>query len=294
MVEVKVLDVTPTSLVDHMISAFLIIGDEKSAIIDPGPESSRQKLLSELEAHGVKPDYIVLTHIHLDHGGAAGGLARDLPGSKILVHPRGAKHIVNPTKLWNASLQVLGSLAEIYGKPVPAPAESVVEAADNINIDLGGATLRIIHTPGHASHHMSILLEPQRILFTGDSAGVIVKVDPYPKVSIPTTPPPFKAELYMESVRKMAELKPSYVAPTHYGIHDADNYLERHLDQIHRWIDAAREADTSDPDELAAVIASFDDNVKMILGVPELMFLKDLFLSSTLMGIIDYVAQNKP
>ncbi len=293
MVDIKVLDVTPTSLVDNMISAFLVIGDEKSAVIDPGPESSRQKLLNELEAHGVKPDYIILTHIHLDHGGAAGGLARDLPKSKILVHPRGAKHLVDPSKLWNASLQVLGSLAEIYGKPVPASAESVTEVSDNTVIDLGGVTLKIIHTPGHASHHMSILLSSPRILFTGDSAGVIVKVGSYPKVSIPTTPPPFKAELYMESVRRMAELKPSYIAPTHYGIHDADNYLERHLEQIHKWIDAANEAGTSDPDELAAIIASFDDNVKLILGVPELMFLKDLFLSSTLMGIIDYIAKTR-
>lgn len=294
MVEVKVLDVTPTDLVDHMISAFLVIGDEKSAVIDPGPESSRERLSEHLESHGIEPDYFILTHIHLDHGGSAGGLARKYPRSKILVHPRGAKHLVNPSKLWDASRQVLGPLAEIYGKPVPAPQESVREAQDNTIVDLGGATLKIIHTPGHASHHMSIFLEEKSILFTGDSAGVIIDANPYPTISIPTTPPPFKADLYIQSLDKMAMLNPKQIAPTHYGIHKGNGYLERHKKQIREWLDAARESGSRDPDELAAILANIDDNVKLILGVPDLRFLNDLFLRSTMLGIIDYVSKTPP
>ncbi|GAB6148465.1 MBL fold metallo-hydrolase [Stetteria hydrogenophila] len=290
MVEVRVVDVTPEEMGDRLISAFLVIGGERSALIDPGPESSRGKLLSELESLGVKPDYIILTHIHLDHGGSAGGLARSLPGARILVHPRGAKHLVDPSKLWSASRQVLGRIAEVFGKPVPAPADAVVEAQDGGVVELGGATLRIIYTPGHASHHMSILLEEDGTLFTGDSAGVIAGRGGY-KVMVPTTPPPFRFDLYVKSLERIIELKPAYVAPTHYGLHAADGYLERHLAQIREWVRVAGEADVESVDELAAILAGVDDNVKLLLGVPELRPLKEVFLDPTLAGILDYIAR---
>ena len=296
MAEVRVVDVTPEGFaLERMISAFIVIGDERVAIIDPGPESSRGKLLAALERVGVKPDYIVVTHIHLDHGGSAGGLARsDFSKAEVLVHPRGHRHLVNPSKLWEASRAVLGPLADVYGEPVPAPEDRVKPAPDGLELDLGGTLLRVVHTPGHASHHMSLYQEPDSILYTGDSAGVAVRVPPYPRVAIPTTPPPFKPKLYLASLDRMISLEPDNVAPTHYGIHSGGReYLEKHKAQMELWLETLRDSGVEDIDEAEAVLASVDDNVSTILGVPDLMFLKPLFLDHTVMGMLDAIRRGE-
>ncbi len=296
MTEVKVVDVTPEGFgVERLISAFVVIGEEKVAVVDPGPESSREKLVAELERMGVKPDYIVLTHIHLDHGGSAGGLAsRDYPKARVVVHPRGHKHLVNPAKLWESSKAVLGPIAEVYGEPVPAPEDRVIPAPDGLRLELGGAGLKIIHTPGHASHHMSVYQEPDSILYTGDSAGVAIRLPPYPRVDIPTTPPPFKPKLYLASLDRMISLEPRRVAPTHYGIHEAGtSYLGKHKAQVELWLETLKEAAVDDVDEAEAILASVDDNVSTILGVPDLRFMKMIFLDHTVLGIIDAIKRGE-
>ncbi len=244
MAEVRVLDVTPQGWGKELIASYLVLGGEASALVDVGPRSSVDVLLAQLEEAGVRPKYIVVTHIHLDHAGAAGTLARRL-GAKIVVHPRGAKHLVDPGKLWAAARQVLGQVAEVYGEPEPAPQDLVVEAGDGYRIPLGdGDELLVVHTPGHASHHMSILEPSSGILFTGDSAGVRVTVDGE-TVELPTTPPPLRLDLYLESIHKMKGLGARHCAPAHYGIvwdEDCGSFLEKQERMIQDWYQAVREA----------------------------------------------------
>jgi len=239
---VEVIDVTPAGWGEKLIASFLVTGEEKTALVDVGPASSYPLLKAALEERGVEPDLVIVTHIHLDHAGAAGHLLRDYPQAKLLVHPRGAKHMINPSKLWTAAQAVLGPVAEIYGEPLPAPPDRVVEAGDNSQADLGGGALLIAHTPGHASHHMSIQTIPGRILFTGDSAGVSVEVDGV-RVVLPTTPPPFRLDLYLQSIDKMISLQPDRPAPTHYGIlqEPAIPYLQAQKEQATRWYETIKE-----------------------------------------------------
>lgn len=262
--EVKVLDVTPEGWGSELIASYLVIGEEKTALVDVGPAGSYPLLKTYLESHGVEPDYVVVTHIHLDHAGAAGHILRDYGGARLVVHPRGAKHMADPSKLWAAAQAVLGPVAEVYGEPLPAPRERILEAGDGLELGLGGGTLAIYHTPGHASHHMSILLREQGILFTGDSAGVSVVVDGV-RVVLPTTPPPFRLDLYLQSLDKMIGLEPERVAPGHYGIlaDPARVYLEGQKEQVVRWYEAVKEiyqSGVDDVDEVARLLAErFED-----------------------------------
>ncbi len=261
---VGVLDVTPKGWGRELIASYLVEGNKKTALIDVGPAGSYDILRGYLDELGVEPDYIVVTHIHLDHAGAAGHLLRDYETAKLIVHPRGRRHVINPSKLWQAAQAVLGPVAEVYGEPLPAPEDRAVAVEDGYVIDLGGSSLRIIHTPGHASHHMSILLEPERVLFTGDSAGVSITIDGS-RVELPTTPPPFRPDLYYESIEKMKCLDPKKPAPAHYGVKDEDAvaYLDREKERAKRWYTRVRElvaSGVADVDEVARRLASeFED-----------------------------------
>lgn len=242
----EILDATPGS--SGFSAVYLVRGEKRTAIIDSGPANGRDKVLQKLRELSIVPDYVVLTHIHIDHAGATGSL----PGA-VYVHPRGARHLADPSMLWEQSRQALGPVADYYGKPIPVEEGRIVAAEDGATIDLGGRRLRIIHTPGHASHHMSIVLEPDMIIFTGDSAGVIVDGH----ISLPTTPPPFKPKAYVKSLEIMIRTSPSAVALAHFGQASAD-HLARHLEDIVTWLDKVKlimEGGTRDPVEIAERLA---------------------------------------
>jgi glyoxylase-like metal-dependent hydrolase (beta-lactamase superfamily II) len=288
---IVVVDVTP--LGEGLISAFIVQGDEKTAIVDPGPINGYDKLKRKLSDLGVKPDYIVPTHIHLDHGGSSCKLAREFPGSKVYVHPRGARHLVDPSKLWNASRMVLGPVADTYGQPVPCEDNFVFETKDGEKLDLGGITIQFIHTPGHASHHQSIWIPEISTMLSGDSAGVILPVNGG-KVFIPTTPPPFKPEYYISSLEKMMGFSPLYIGPTHYGIYDgALQYLEEHLKQIKLWVDialeVAKEGYTS-PEEFLKRVREVDSNAKFFIENSN-PIVQGSFIYTTAVGLMDYAVK---
>jgi len=292
MVDVRVLDVTPKGWGSELIASYLIVS-EKVALVDIGPGGSAEQLIESLKELKIKPDYLVVTHIHLDHAGSAGHLVREFPEAKVLVHPRGAKHIIDPSKLWNAAQAVLGVVAEIYGEPLPVPEGNVVAVDDGFVLDLGrGVSLSIHHTPGHASHHQSILLEPDGVLFTGDSAGISIIVDGKP-VELPTTPPPFRPESYLESLEKMKALKPRKPAPTHYGIKDEDavEYLEREKERNIRWFNIVKEIvsqGVTDVDEVARLLAERDADARIAYEHPN-PIVKQVFYRGTIWGLIEAV-----
>ncbi|KSW11563.1 hypothetical protein CF15_01630 [Pyrodictium occultum] len=248
---VQVLDATPEGFgVDYIRSYIVDAGGPAVAVIDTGPASTAEAVAEAAAraARGRRVEVIV-THVHLDHAGGAARVARLLHArgleARIRAHPRGAPHLVDPaSRLWPAARKTLGELALLYGEPEPAPAGVVAETGDGEEIALGAARLRVLHTPGHASHHQSLVLEPasggdeEKLLFTGDSAGMY---DPLDGGLAPTTPPPLRLDMYRESLRRMKALGPGRVAPTHIGVGPGE-VLELHERQLDAWEQAAREA----------------------------------------------------
>ena len=238
-----IVDVTPTVFNMPFIGAHVVDpGEGRLLVIDPGPGCCLSKLLellSELSAAERGVD-VYLTHIHLDHGGGAWRLVAEYPGARVYVHPRGLRHLADPSRLWEASRDVLGELAMVYGEPRPIPREALVETRDGMTLDYPGLRVQILHTPGHASHHQSILLEATGwggVLFTGDSAGM---APPSVDAVVPTTPPPFKPGLYLKSLERQAVLKPRLLALPHMGPGEA-GLLERHRRQVETWMRALEE-----------------------------------------------------
>jgi glyoxylase-like metal-dependent hydrolase (beta-lactamase superfamily II) len=152
----------------HFVASWLYTGSDAVVLVDPGPASAIPALLSALEYRGVKTvDLVLLTHVHIDHSGGVGHLLRRYPEARVICHPRGAPHLIEPTKVWNVSLRNLGEIAEMYGKPEPAPAGRI---GFEETVRIGGLTIESIETPGHAPHHLAFQLGGT--LFTGEAAGI--------------------------------------------------------------------------------------------------------------------------
>ena len=240
---IHLIDLEPAG-VEDLIASYVLKGN-RVGIIESGPSSTVQNLLSGLEELNVKPEevaYVAVSHIHLDHGGGAGILLKHLPRAKLIVHPKGAPHMVNPEKLWNQATQVLGErITRIYGRPEPVPQERIITAADGMVIDLGDdVKLKVVETLGHASHHLSYYDKLSDGIFTGDSAGIYAdKAD----VVVPTSPPPFRLDITLASIDKMMRLKPKSLYYTHFGKGgtDAVEKLRMYKEQLKLWAKIAKE-----------------------------------------------------
>ncbi|MDD5313033.1 MAG: MBL fold metallo-hydrolase [Dehalococcoidia bacterium] len=204
------------------ICSYLLLGANK-VLVDPGPSAAVPGLFTALDAAGVGPDeidYIVLTHIHMDHAGGTGAAIKKMPHAAVIAHSRAIPHLVDPERLWNASLKTLGQLALKYGQIEPVPESRITAAGDRMKIDPGGLDLEILLTPGHAIHHLSIFERANRILIAGEAAGVCID-----GAVRPATPPPFKLEETLASVDRLIELAPAKLCYGHFGC--CDGGLER-------------------------------------------------------------------
>jgi glyoxylase-like metal-dependent hydrolase (beta-lactamase superfamily II) len=181
-------------------------------------------LLSALKKADINPEdinYIVFTHIHIDHAGGAGGVAKVLPNAKVLAHSRAHAHLINPTALWESSLKVLGDYAVKSGPIEPVSEDRLIDAADGMKLDLGhDLILEIYLTPGHAVHHLSLFDRANGVLFAGEAAGVCING----AIRV-ATPPPFKLEVTLSSIDKLMALEPRKLCYSHFGCYD--NGLER-------------------------------------------------------------------
>ncbi|TXT21253.1 MAG: beta-lactamase-like protein [bacterium] len=160
-----------------LAAVHLIVEDGGVAIVDTGTNHAVPSVLAELRGLGLGPeavDYVIVTHVHLDHAGAAGALLQNCPNAKLVVHPKGARHMIDPAKLVAGSIAVYGRehFYAHYGDIVPAPAERVIEAGDGFRLDFRGRTLSFLDTPGHARHHYCIHDQRSNSLFTGDTFGI--------------------------------------------------------------------------------------------------------------------------
>ncbi len=247
---------------DRMTAGFLVEGPNP-ALIETGSQSSAATVIAALNAAGVGAAdlrWIVVTHIHLDHAGGVGDLAAAFPNATVVVHEKGARHLVDPSRLISSASRVYGPLLDdLYGRMDPVPAERLVAAADGHILDIGNDRhLRLVDSPGHAQHHHAVLDELTGTLMVGDAVGVKL-----PDIGMlrPATPPPdFDLEAAVHSLRRFTDLKPSSVVLTHYG--PVDNGLEvlaEAEDMLHRWVDVAEQTmkDNADAgiDGVAAALA---------------------------------------
>jgi glyoxylase-like metal-dependent hydrolase (beta-lactamase superfamily II) len=203
----------------------LIVSDGRAAFVDAGTSFSVPNLLAALAAQGLHVDavdYLLLTHIHLDHAGGAGQLAAALPRARVVVHPRGASHLIDPTLLVAATKAVYGEARFIqeYGEILAIPAERVDVAEDERRIELGCRTLHLVHTPGHAVHHLCIVDRDNAEVFSGDTFGVSYReFDTAAGEFIfpTTTPTQFDPQQLHASVDRVLDFKPTSVYLTHYS-----------------------------------------------------------------------------
>jgi glyoxylase-like metal-dependent hydrolase (beta-lactamase superfamily II) len=206
-------------------AAYLVVENGRGAFVDCGTNHSLPRMLAALETNGLTPDdvdWLILTHVHLDHAGGAGELMAHLPHARLVVHPRGARHMIDPSKLWAGALAVYGEaeMQRSYGALRPVPAERVVEADDGHVVDLAGRALRCLDTPGHARHHNALWDERSRCCFTGDTFGLSYReLDSArgPFIIPTSTPVQFDPDALHASIERLLALQPAGMYLTHYG-----------------------------------------------------------------------------
>jgi len=260
------IDLKPANF-SHFIASY-VIKSAKVAIVEAGPTVTVPNLLAGLKEIGVgveDVDYVAVSHIHLDHGGGAGALLKHLPNARLIVHKRGAPHMVNPGKLWTQARQVLGKVAELYEAPVPVAKERIIVSEDGMVLDLGsGVELKVIETLGHASHHQSFYEKRSEGIFPGDTAGIYI---PEFNVIIPTTPPPFHLETTLASIEKLKQLNPKPLYYSHFGqATDASEKLQAHADQLKLWanIVAEKMKEEATIDEMQEEIIKRDPAIRKV------------------------------
>lgn len=220
----------------------LIIHQGRAAIVDTGTNASAPRVLAALAAAGIAPEqvmWVILTHIHLDHAGGAGSLMCAFPNAKLVVHPRGARHMADPSRLWEATAAVYGAeqAFALYGRLAPIAPERIVEARDGAELDLAGRKLHILETPGHAKHHICIWDATARAFFTGDTFGLSYReldVEGRPFVIPTTTPTQFDPEALHASIDRLMSYRPEAMYLTHYS---RVTEVDRLAADLHRLID---------------------------------------------------------
>ncbi|UKY53214.1 MBL fold metallo-hydrolase [Streptomyces inhibens] len=234
-----------------MNGVFLIPG-ARPALIETGTALSVARTRAALDAFGLAPGdlgWIIVTHVHLDHAGGAGALSRAFPAAKVVVHPFGARHLADPARLEASARRVHGALLDrVYGSMTPVEGSRIQAAEDGARIDLGDRELRILHTPGHAPHHLVVLDAGTGVLFTGDAAGV--RVDGMRSARPACPPPHFDRDAAVASMRRMAELRPARLVLTHFGDPgDPAAFLADAEDRLQRWCTVAERSAADGLDE---------------------------------------------
>jgi glyoxylase-like metal-dependent hydrolase (beta-lactamase superfamily II) len=243
----------------HAIASYLIRSGEAVVLIESGPGSTLPGLEAGLANEGLSPrdvTHVLLTHIHLDHAGAAGWLARQ--GAEIYVHPVGAPHMINPEKLLASATRIYGErMDSLWGEFLPVPENKLRVVRDGERIVIANLEFIPINTPGHAEHHYAYLFED--ICFSGDVGGV--RIPGYQYLRIPMVPPELNLERWHASVKRLRQETFVHIAPTHFGIYDDPEWqlreVDKGLDDAERWLEQTMTEDPSMPIE--AMRESFTD-----------------------------------
>ena len=206
-------------------AAHLIVDGGSAAFVDVGTNSSVPYLLAALNELGIAPaavEYLLLTHVHLDHAGGAGALMRELPNARALLHPRGAPHMIDPTKLIAGSKAVYGEerFRRMYGELLAIPAARVRVVADGERVALGGRMLELIHTPGHAQHHYVVVDAAHASIFSGDTFGISYRAldtENGAFITPSTVPTQFDPEQHIASIDRLLAYRPESIYLMHFS-----------------------------------------------------------------------------
>jgi len=277
------------------ISCWVVKDGSSAILVDVGPKSTIPKLIEALSYLGIrKIEFVLLTHIHLDHSGGIAELIEKFPEAMVVAHRTAKKHLLNPEKLWNASIDAIGSVAEAYGKPRGIEEVSIYEG----KIEFAGEVIEVLETPGHASHHQSYLMGD--FLFIGECAGVHLplKNDYYLR---PSTPPRFNYEAAIESLEKLLKLGSKKVCFAHFGFkRDSIEIVERAMKQLRLWVstvyDIACRREIRGEKELSRIAKEelFEKDIKFSnyrLLDDDIKKREDFFIEKTLRGIHEYVSE---
>jgi len=273
----------------NFLGAYLLCG-EKNILIDVGPQATIPNLLSALAESNVNPqqiDYIILTHIHIDHAGGIGAAIREMSKARVLAHSRARPHLIDPSKLWEASLSTLGDMAIKYGNIEPVPEDRIIVATDLMKLDIGcGIMLEIHFTPGHASHHLSLFDRAHGLLIAGETAGVCIDG------SIrPATPPPFKMEETLHSLDRLIALKPEQLCYGHFGCYDnATERLKLMKQKILEWHKIINSAAKSGKhqEEILSILRKQDNNLDYLNNLDRDTYQREhLLLINDINGLCD-------
>jgi glyoxylase-like metal-dependent hydrolase (beta-lactamase superfamily II) len=244
-------------------AAHLIVDEGRAAFVDVGPNSSVPYLLGALDELGIARaavEYLLLTHVHLDHAGGAGALMRELPNALAVLHPRGAPHMIDPTKLITGSKAVYGEerFRQLYGELLPIPAARVRVVADGERVALGGRTLELIHTPGHAQHHYVVVDAAHASIFSGDTFGISYRAldtENGAFITPSTVPTQFDPEQHIASIDRMLAYRPESIYLMHFSrVTDVPRLATSLKAQIAELARIAR-AHAGDPDPQAGIRA---------------------------------------
>jgi glyoxylase-like metal-dependent hydrolase (beta-lactamase superfamily II) len=248
-------------------SVFLIEADQP-CLVETGPQMDSAKVQDALSRHGLDANdlaWVVLTHIHLDHAGGVGEVAQQFPKARVVCHPRGLRHLADPTRLIAAAGHVYGAaLDSLYGRMTAVPSDRLLAAEDGATLDLGaGKKLLLIHSPGHAKHHIGVLETGSGVLLVGDAVGVKL---PGAGPLRPATPPDdFDLALAIGSLHKFAELRPRQLILTHFGsAGEPEQVLGEAEEQLRIWTTIARDAYHERPE-----VDHIEEALRQRLGQPE-------------------------
>jgi glyoxylase-like metal-dependent hydrolase (beta-lactamase superfamily II) len=228
--------------------------------VETGSGNDVQQVRAGLEALGVGPEdlaHIVVTHIHLDHAGGVGSLAPHFPRATVWVHERGAPHLADPSRLVASSARVFGEdrMRAMFGPVEPVPQDRMRSVVDGDEIDLGDRSLRVISTPGHASHHVALLDSGSGGVFVGDALGVFL---PDVRILRPATAPPeFDLEQAVADIRRLQKLEPSRILFSHFGpAGEVEHLTNLAINRLRRWTSVveAAVAQTQDIQEIVRML----------------------------------------
>jgi glyoxylase-like metal-dependent hydrolase (beta-lactamase superfamily II) len=231
-----------------VVAVYLLQQDDQLAIIETGTANSAASILAVIENRGFSTDnvsYIIPTHVHLDHAGGAGELMPHCKNAQLVIHPYGARHMIDPSKLIAGTIAVYGEekFRELYGELKPIDASRVIEAPDNFELMLGQRRLRFLDTPGHARHHFCVYDEASQGIFAGDTFGLsypnlITEAGPF--IFPTTTPIQFDPPALLQSIDRLMALQPKQIYLTHFGsIEPTDAVVNQLKKRIHHFTQIA-------------------------------------------------------
>jgi glyoxylase-like metal-dependent hydrolase (beta-lactamase superfamily II) len=274
------------------VAAF-VVKAPKVTLFDCGYASTYRNVLSGLSEAGISPEdvrYIVPTHVHLDHAGAAGTLAKLMPNAEVVAHERSIQHLADPTRLIESATMVFGpETMRLYGLPEPVPRERMSGVGEEFSLDMGGEwSATLVHTPGHAPHQISAWLPATKMLVTADAVGIA-----YPGFStlIPTTPPPsFRPDELVSSVLTLSQMNPRELLVPHFGVKPEPGWVfDSTVEKVRAWVRKVESmrAHGASLDEAAA---EMEKEVATTEG-RELPLYAKVSVRASVMGIMHYLSK---